>query len=246
MQVLIVGDSHTGALKRGHDLMVQDGTAPDGITWRIQPLGPGKRMNTPFWKKAGDHAVITDLQYGKMMPKLPPDDPRPDAIGLSMPMWNGRIMRMILQSGYVVHGLPGQGHVMSRALLRHMVLSDMKYIMALGAYLGELGYAVFAIEPPTLFRHWSYVRPFGAETCLALQGEVRAIQRACVDEAGMPVIELPEGCILEDGFMDPQHRSEDPTDTHHVNAEFGALMLKRAVPYLRRIATAPASRNAVG
>ncbi|MFN4098925.1 MAG: hypothetical protein ACK4GT_04035 [Pararhodobacter sp.] len=236
MHVLIVGDSHTGALERGRALLEEQGDLPPGIEWCILPLGTGARANTAFWTLHEDHAVLVDKHYARRLSRLPPQDPRPDVIGLSMPLWSGRVVRGLLERGFVPHGLPGGGRVISRALLRRIVRADMRYTLELALFLRESGIPLLVIEPPRAFHALRFVRQNGAEAVLALQEAVRALQRAEVERAGLPVVWMPDDALGADGFMRPEHAHEDPSDTHHTNAAFGAMMLRRVVPVAQALA----------
>ncbi len=244
MQVLIVGDSHTGALERGRALLEQQDALPRGVTFRIVPLGTGARMDRPFWQDRGDHAVVVDKHYRQRLARIPPDDPRPDAIGLSMPLWPGRVMRSLLTEGTLPYGIAAQGRVISRALLRRIVEADMVHTMGLARFLQGQGLPVFVVEPPGVFRDYRFAAP-GLGPVVALQTAVHAIQRAEVAAAGLPVVAVPADAFDGDGVMRESHRHEDPTDLSHANAAFGAMMLLAALPILHEIA-APGRHAAAG
>ncbi|MCA2010468.1 hypothetical protein LCM17_03145 [Cereibacter sphaeroides] len=240
MRVLIVGDSHTGALNRGHERLVDDDRLPEGIHFDIHPLGSGARMHTAFWTQEGDVAVLTDPIYRRRIPVLPPD-PHPDAIGMSMPLWSGRVMRGLLQQGRTVAGLPaaqsGAGPLISAAMLRVLVARDMAPALRLAEFLAGQGIPVFVIEPPAAFRAYRYVRHAGAEAVVALQSAIRQLQRDAIGAAGLPIVNQPAEMLDPDGFTAEVHAHEDPSDSHHGNAAFGALMLEACVPLLRQIAS---------
>lgn len=248
MHVLIVGDSHTAALERGRQLLADSGALPEGIDWRIQPLGTGARMNTAFWHEDRGDAVIADPVYRQRLPKLPPDDPRPDAIGLSMPLWSGRVMRELISGDTVPHDFgahdPGApGRRISNALFARIVAVDQQYILGLTRFLAGLGLPVFAIEPPGIFRDYRQLVRVTPAHALALQARVRALQAEAVRRAGASVIPLPAGTIDADGFMKAEFRHDDPTDSHHANGAFGVLRLQQIADFLR---TGAAGRAAAG
>lgn len=231
MHVLIVGDSHTGPLERGRLLLQARGEAPADIDWRIVALGSGARMNRAFWRARGDHAELTDARYRQRLARIPGDGPRPDVIGLSMPLWSGRVMRAMLSDAVLPFDLvePGAapGRLISGALFRRIVMDDMAPSLRLATFLRAAGMAVVVIEPPGIFRDYRYLIKAPARVVLALQARVRAIQHEGLAAAGLPVVALPKEARDGDGFMRRCWRHEDPTDSHHANAAFGAVMLTR-------------------
>lgn len=239
MHLLIVGDSHTGALERGRASLEARGALPADVALRIVPLGTGARMNRPFWRPAGARAAITDAGYRAHLPALPPDGPRPDAIGLSMPLWTGRVIRALIASDVMPYGIDGPGRPISRALLRRLVQGDQQHTLALARFLAGQGHRVFVIEPPGLIRDNRFLLQLGPEALLALWAEIRAQMRAAVTEAGLPVLDAPAATVDEDGFTRSAFRHEDPTDRHHANAAFGALMVSRALDLARDLCAAP-------
>lgn len=232
--VLIIGDSHTGALERGRALLAARGALPEGFDWRIEPLGTGARLNTEFWYRDGDTAVIADPQYRKRLPVLPPDDPRPAAIGLSMPLWPGRVMRDLIVPGLLPWDLGAPGRRLSSALLRRLVAADLRHILALAECLRGLGLTVFAVEAPGIFRDYRLLLHIAPAQAIALQAQVRALQAAALAAAGVEVVPLPPGSLDDEGFMRSAWRHEDPSDSHHANAEFGAARLLQIAAFLRR------------
>ncbi len=244
MHVLIVGDSHTAALEHGRELLADSGALLEGIDWRVQPLGTGARMNTAFWHEEQGDAVIADPVYRKRLPKLPPDDPRPDAIGLSMPLWSGRVMRALITGDTLPFDLEAPGRRISNALLARIVAVDQQYILGLTRFLAGLGLPVFAIEPPRMFRDYRLLARATPAHALALQARIRALQAEAVKLAGASVVPLPAEVIDADGFMKAEYSHEDPTDTHHANAAFGALRLRQIADFL--MADAPTRASAGG
>lgn len=243
MHVLIVGDSHTAALEHGRAVLAGSGALPEGIDWRIQPLGTGARLNTAFWHEGHGGAVIADPQYRQRLSKLPPDDPRPDAIGLSMPLWSGRVMRALISGDTAPHDLGAPGRRLSNALFARIVAVDQQHILGLVRFLVGQGLPVFAIEPPGIFRDYRQLARVTPAHALALQARVRALQAEAVRRAGAAVVPLPAGTIDADGFMKAEFRHDDPTDSHHANAAFGVLRLQQIADFL---ATGAAGRASAG
>ena len=245
MHGLIVGDSHTGPLARGHALLVEEGRLPPGIDWRFRALGSGRRMNAAFWKPRGAHAVMTDATYRQRVGKLPPDNPRPDVIGLSMPLWSGRVLRSLLEARMapwdVDTGPTFAARRISHALFHRLIDADMEYTLGLALFLRGTGVPVFIVEPPRAFRAYRLVAEVGATPVLALQQAIRTYQARVIATAGLPVVWMPGDALDEAGFMRTEHAHEDPTDSHHINAAFGARQLLAGVPLMRALAAGEAA-----
>lgn len=241
MQVLIVGDSHTGALERGRKQAAMAGLLPEDVHWRIRPLGSGRRMSARFWREEGGKAVLTDPEYARHMPVLPPDDPRPDVIGLSMPLWSGRVLRGLLEGGHRLVDTDGPGRLISRALFTRLVREDAAPAMDLARFLQGQGLPVFVIEPPRVFASHVHLTRYPAARVLGLQTAIRTLQRADIVAAGMEIVSVPAECLDDQGFMRAEHSSEDPLDNAHANAAFGLRMLHESLPLIRRLAEERAS-----
>ena len=200
-------------------------------------------MNQPFWTRrqgpAGAYAEILDETYRAHLARLPPDDPAPDVVGLSMPLWTGRVIRGLVRSEMLPYGVDGPGRPISRALLRKLVHDDQRYILELAALLHDQGLPVFAIEPPGIFHDNRFLLQIGAGTVLALWRDIRALMLEAVTGIGLEVLELPASMVDEDGFMRSTYRHEDPSDRHHANAAFGAEMIVLAGDLARRMAAGP-------
>jgi hypothetical protein len=242
LKLLIVGDSHTGALATAREQGQAAGTLPDHVDWTIQPLGPGLNMRQSFWEPRGDHAEITDETYRKRLPRLPPEDARFDGIGLCMPMWFGRVLRDLVQGDLTLPGIADGGRMISAALFRDLVLRDQQPALDLAVFLRGLGTPVFAVDTPTVFRENRYLVRVSPARLLGIVAAHRAVMRAELARLGLALVERPEACT-QGGFMRPAFRRKDPTDRHHANAAFGALMLDRIAdraPDLCRMPAPPA------
>jgi len=240
MKLLIIGDSHAGPLKRGWERLQAEGALQDGVSITVHPVAPAHLLVEPFWTPAGDHAVVTHPHFRRRLPRIPPHGPRPDAIGLSMPFWSGRLVRKMGQQDLTLQTVGGPGRLVSDAVFRQMVLEDQREILGLTDFLLALGLRLFVVSPPGYFRDFSDLRRLGARRLLGLDAAYRTVMRAELTARAIPVVAVPGGCFDQTGFMCPDYRSEDPADTHHGNAEFGALMIREIEHWaLRHPASVP-------
>lgn len=239
MKILIVGDSHTGALKRGLDeLVAQNKMAPD-VSMEIIPLAVGARLAYPFWDPKDGFASIHDDGHGRRVTRVPPDDGTPlAAIGLSMALWQGRVMRLMADGNLSLPGQPS-GRPISHAVFRQIVLADHQYILGLLAFLRGLDLPVVAIEPPAVFRDNRAVGRIGAERVLGAYRALRTIIRAELAAIAVPIVSLPADSLDDDGFMRSEFKHEDPLDPHHANPAFGKLMIARVEAWARNAQNTP-------
>ena len=103
MTVIITGDSHTGALEKGRQLLADRGDWPELVDMTIKPLGGGHIFPTPFFIDRGDHAEISDLQFRKRFKRLPlSGSANSDVIyGLAGPLHTARLRRRRAWSEFV-------------------------------------------------------------------------------------------------------------------------------------------------
>jgi len=236
MKVLIIGDSHTGALKRGLDKLTESADPSVGPSvghdYLIRPLGPGANMAFPFWRADADSIEITNEDYHRQMPCVPPPRMRqPDAIGLCMPMWWGRSVSNMGKARVALAGLPS-GRAISYAVFRQMVLADMAHVLGLAETLQARGFETFAVEPPSAFRDNRLAPWFGMDWLLGHIKAHRAIMTEAMAERGIPIIRRPDHVSDDEGFTLQQYRHPDPQDAHHANADFGIVMLHQIEGYL--------------
>ena len=246
MNILIIGDSHTGALERGRAQLEAEGALPEGVSWRIAPLGMGAAMNKPFWEITGDRAQVIDPKFRQRLVKIPPLMGQTDVVGLQMPLWWGRLVRGLLENDMLPYGYDGPGRRISTALWHHMIRADTRYTVGLGLFLKERGLPVFAVEPPTLRRAYRMARLLGTATAMALLAEIRKIQLEVLTDAGIPVVALPADAIDDEGFFSDAYGHEDPTDTHHANAAFGIRMLHQMIPLAQSLVAQDAQTPVAG
>lgn len=225
MKVLVVGDSHTGALHKGLMALIATGRSDLKARISVRPLGGGHLLPTPFFEDAGDHAVIVEPLYAKNFHRLPPDDDFKGVIGLCMPLWPMRVQNKIAWSDFSLTADQPQRHPISAAVFRQIVLADQAYVLKLIELLKRQGIRLIAVSAPGLFRDHSTVRTMPDLAALQMFQTYRTIMLDQLAMREVPVVDIPGQCLDDDGYMVSAYRSEDPGDDHHANATFGALMI---------------------
>jgi hypothetical protein len=239
----VTGDSHVAALKRGHALLQSRGQLARGANFVFRPFGNAGYLRQPFFRREGDRIVVTEPSYVKRVPVLPPDDFQSDDGVIAISAFfhlSGLWTTALWRQGWIPGGPVGRGRAFSAGMLGEIALHRARYLLELARLLGELGHRVCAIEGPGPFSH----DPAFTTVPVA---RVDAVRRACrdaiageLDRIGVPVIAVPEACRNPDGVLEDLLRNEDPADTYHAGAEFGAIMLDR----LQALYACPAPLNA--
>ena len=236
MKILITGDSHTGAIARGLQMLEKEGSSSYGDIVMVKPLGGGHLLPTPFFRDVGSHAEIVDPIYKKHFSQLPPLSLSVDAIGLSMPLWPMRVIHKIVWGhSSLAESLNGRTPI-SHAVFRQMVLSDQAYVLRLAELLKRLNIPVAAVSGPGLFADHATLRHLNPVHVLGIFNEYREIMLSELRSREISVIDVPSECLGDDGFMRAEFRHEDPEDEHHANADFGAKIIQKIVEWRNGIA----------
>lgn len=228
--LFITGDSHVGALRKGHDLLAGTGRLPARPAIAFRPMGTSTLMRTPFFLDRSDHLEITVPRFRQQVPALPaPGFATGDTIYcVAGPLnFHSFLSRKWWVHNWVVGMPPRRGAPVSRGLLRHALLDMEFHELTLLRRLRELGERVCVIEPPALFRHHPALAHTPAQSLLALSRLCRDLVAEALGRMGIDIVAVPTECLDEEGFMLPAFRHERPTDGNHGNAEFGAIMLGR-------------------
>jgi len=235
MKVLITGDSHCAALMLGVKLHEKNSTLPAEVRISVRPLGSGIRMPTEFFADRGSYAEITEPRYKKYLTRLPQEGRHFDAYGLCAPFNTSRIYRNADWANFATSAMPGAPFPMSMSLFRRVVMDDQHYMLKFLDVLRRNGHRVFVVESPRPFRHDPALKRRDPAAILQLDREIRRVTRENLAALGIPVISVPEQCIDGEGYMLARFRPEDENDTHHGNAEYGALMITNIATALQQM-----------
>lgn len=228
--LFITGDSHVGALRKGHALLAAAGRLPDRPAVVFRPMGTSTLMRTAFFEDRSDHLEITVPRFREQVTVLPaPEFAASETVYCIAGPLN---FHSLLSRKWWVHnwatGMPRRrGAPVTRGLLRHSLLAMEFHELTMVRRLRELGQQVRVIEAPAPFRHHPALAHTPAESLIALFRICREIIAAELDRIGIGILTVPAECLDDEGFMLPAFRHEKPTDGNHGNAGFGAIMLAR-------------------
>lgn len=236
MKVMITGDSHTAALKLGVDMLVAQNDLPQDYQLDVQQLGGGKSLTMPFFVDKGDFAEMSQEKHQKRISRLPfSDEQEPYAYyGICGPLHTVRLWRNKDYWQKYTPLTPKKGQApISASLLRHIILQDQLYIMQLVGLLKRVGVKVFVIEAPKPYRHHPILEVVDPNVITHIDGFYRKVIRECLASKDVPVIDVPSACYGADGFMLETFRHDNPMDGYHANKEFGAIMIKQVIEFLK-------------
>lgn len=230
MKFFVTGDSHVAALKRGHGLMQAKNRIRPGNELHFRPFGNAGLLRQPFFEREPRRVVITEPSYRKRVPVLPAEGYDPDDTVLAIcaffhfsGIWTPGLWRQ----GWIPGSPKGRGRAFSQGMLREIALHRMRYLLQLGAALQEIGCRVCALEGPGPFSHDPALERMPAARINAIRLACREAVGDALAQIGIPVVEVPDSCRNRDGILDDALRNEDPKDTYHGGAEFGAIMLEQ-------------------
>ncbi len=232
--ILLTGDSHTAALRKGQIAIEVEGQWPERLRLAIRPLGGGHLTCEPFFIDRGDHAEITVAAYRRQMQRLPMDDDPPGTIyGLSAPLHSVRLWRHPAWQTFVPAAMAGavSGTPVSSGMLQRLVLEDQRNVLDLVSLLKRLGKRVFVVEAPYPFRHHPAMRKTSRDLVRFVDGFYRDLVRRELMRLAVPVVAVPARCV-EDGFMLDLYAQ--PGDHHHGNQRYGRIMMDEVLAFLDR------------
>lgn len=232
--VLLTGDSHLGALRRGADLLEPDSGAARAVFW---PLGVGGGARTcvhrfdpaaqtvttivPKWhNRSFSAAEIAGAAGGDAL------------LVVSLPLHPTRLLRDHSWRGHAPWRLAGDDRIaMSDRMIAAMIDADSRHALEFTRDLARLWPDCAVLEAPRPFANARYLRRMPMEIALHLDTLYRAQVRAALEQAGIAVIAQPGSTILPDGTTDLAFDNENPEDDHHANAPYGALVLRQILAH---------------
>ena len=235
MHILITGDSHTAAVKRGLNLLESEAAVPPGFEVEVIGLGGGQHMLDPFFEVRDGVAVMTHPTFAKRLPLLP----RPGAAERgTVYTWCGlfhfaKAWRDRTWIDFRPCTLAGKGAPVSMGLVAETVLGWARHQLDLVHLVRRTGARVLVMETPRPFRHHWALKHIPAETIIEVDRYLQDLMMSELESRSIEVVRMPAECLDAEGFMNPEWRNEVETDEHHANQAFGALMIRRLCEYLR-------------
>lgn len=238
MKVLITGDSHIAALRRGVD------TAPKTYeTISFVRLGSGKLVPTAFFEVDEADGVVRTVARG--WPNITTSVQslhRDDGIGLmvvSQALNTSRILRDYSWNTHVPWRMvqSDEETPLSDAVVDALIAQDSSNAVAYAVALKSVGIEVAVLEAPRVFARAKALQEKRRDVCLYIDALYRARVRDALAKGGVPVIDQPPESVTKDGLTDARFDHENPDDSHHGNTAYGVLALNSVLDYARALET---------
>ncbi len=236
MKVLITGDSHTAALKLGADMLISNGELNLEYQIYMRQLGSGATFDKPFFVDRGEFAEITNELHKKRIKRLPLSKEQEDFeyYGISAPLLTIRLWGdKQYWTKFTPFSSQGDQAPISASLLRYIVLQDQIHMTQLIELLKRVGVKVFVIEAPKPFKHHPAIKIAGNKVITYVDQFYRQVMKDWLAEKGVPIINVPSACYDADGFMLETYRNDNRLDRTHANKQFGAVMVKEIISFLK-------------
>jgi hypothetical protein len=238
LTALITGDSHCNAYA---DVGAQ---ASRDVEFDVRLIGTSDAFHRPFHDDLGTcvafrHEVFYLEEFARRLPQLP-------LARRGQPFdWYGFSGPLHLSDLWLDRALFAERRqAVSKAMLRQVVLDRSRAWLAFLGDMVRLRLRTFVIEAPGLFAESAVVglitRHVDPQPMLGVDRFARSIVKQQLAELGVAVVEVPPGAFTADGFMAPVFRHCEPTDPHHGNRAFGAMMLEQAAKLIGAAASRPA------
>lgn len=227
MKIVITGDSHLGALYLGSR------TEPDAFnSISFAPLGRGSLSATDFFDVSDDGKLVTTVPDEWLNKSFSRADDR-TLLVVSLPLNTSRILRDRSWRTHVPWSLVAEQHeiALSDGVISAMVDQDSAHSIAFMRALSKAGIKAVALEAPRYFSHAPHLVRKRPDVCQYVDKFYRTKVTAALNEAGIDVITQPEATIEPQGMTSLDYAHENPLDTHHANAAYGALALKTVLAY---------------
>lgn len=237
MKTMITGDSHSGALKKGLDILIAQEIWPTAQEMKITRIDGANNLLVPYFVDRGDRAELIYQKYVKSLP-VTAEEGHYDYYGLCAPLHASNLWR---KQNYWPGFTPfadkadgDQGLIpVSTALLKQAVFQEQAYTIQLLELLQRVGVKLFVVEAPRPFRHHKILSKVSPETVMYIDTFYKNLIKEWLTSKDIAIIEVPNECYDEEGFMLDQFRGRSETDMLHGNEEFGVLMIHEVLKFLQ-------------
>lgn len=238
MTIIIVGNSHVGALHRGASQI--DG-ALDKL--KIAPFGGGKHQRTAFSVEKKGRVEFSDKYSRHILQDLTGRayfDPE-DVWGICMGTHNSPIYRDAFWRTAVPPGVPGpKKRPLSSAVLNEIILQHQVHILTFLKQLKQNGLRVFVVSSPNPRRDSTAAnRGISLATIQTIDRAARRSFEEWLRAMDIPIINPPAETVDADGFLKDEFAQHvSPTgkpDGSHANADYGKLMVAKVLAELRAL-----------
>lgn len=227
--ILLVGESHIGAVKRGYN------EEPERFPWMsFASLGKGRIATTRFFEvdETKERVLIISEHWNKLeFSKL--DKDVPDLLVLSLPINTSRILRDVSWDTHVPWRLRQSDHEtpLSDAFVNRLIDQDSGYAIDYTVALAELGMNVAVLEAPRFFEDAGYLKHCRLDVIQFIDKLYRQRVVDRLGEKGVGVIPQAPHTISDMGATKMEFDNERQGDVHHANLVYGQIVLEQIQNY---------------
>jgi hypothetical protein len=217
-RLVILGDSHLGALKRGLDKLIESNLQFDFSVIDFHPIANGKGMSRNFFSVVADKIIFNNRARSEF--SLTGCD---KIVYLSGPIHSTRLISYISWTFKGDSQAVDIDKVYSSGFLESVILNDCGFMLNFINVLQNNGYLVGVIEAPAPFTSTAFFRRNSAATIKYIDWKYRSFVKGFLIQNNVEIIELPRDCLDSNGFMLDIYRGGDST---HANDVYGVRMMK--------------------
>lgn len=225
--IILTGDSHLAAMKRGVDLLEEPRARSRFIFW---PFGPATIARAAFHDRDQRDGTVT-VAPARFSPVVFSQASLavvgPDAsLVISLPLHSARFLRFYSWETHVPWKRAREEVALSDKMVEEMIDEDCLHAVSFVRDVAQVLPKVHVLEAPRLFANSNLLEKSRLEVLLDLQEVYRDRVRAKLLKLGVPVIDQPSETITEDRMTDLAYDNENPDDQHHGNRAYGKLALE--------------------
>jgi hypothetical protein len=231
-RVLLIGDSHLGAIKRGQRL------EPSRSTWlSFENLGKGRVAKTRFFEvyEAAGCVRITADEWNKLefFGAGRTERPVPDLLVVSLPLNTSRILREFSWDTHVPWRLKlKDGEIaLSDAFVDGLIDQDSRNAVDFVFALSDIGLSVAVLEAPRFFEDAGFLKTCRLDVIGYIDKAYRQRVGQTLESKGISVIPQAPHTISDLGSTKMDFDNERPEDAHHGNATYGTIAIEQIQTY---------------
>ncbi|MFC6196464.1 hypothetical protein [Ponticaulis profundi] len=230
--VLVLGDSHLGAIKRAHNEVREENK------WlSFMALGKGTFATSPFFEvdEQGKTVRITAEEWNKVEFSSSSTGKAkwPDLLVVSLPINTSRILRDFSWETHVPWRLKETSKeiTLSDAFVEKLIAQDNQYAIDYTTALVKIGMQVAALEAPRFFEDAPYLKTSRLNVISHIDALYRERTIQTLSSRGVGVIRQAKDTISETGTTKMAFNNERPNDVHHANLEYGHICISEIRKY---------------
>jgi hypothetical protein len=233
-RIILTGDSHLGALRRGLETLSDSSLKERCIFW---PLGFGSAVLEPVHlldENAQELQTIGEQWTNRTFsPRTIGAFGEDTFVVVSLPFQSPRFLRNHDWKKHAPWHLAKAGQVpISDGMLLEMVAHENRHALAMTRDLHLIWPRTIVLESPRPLPDHPILRSTALEVVLHIDIVYRTHARNALSEWGIHVIGQPNSTIGPKGLTLSKFDHEDPKDQHHVSAEYGGLALQEVLRYV--------------